>query len=74
MGTVKRRHVCTLEIWAEALGNNPEKLDRYEVQRIINIMAGFPEWQRCKDKLRTIKPYGRQRYYERRDPHDTAGA
>mgnify|MGYP006966721013 CR=1 FL=1 len=46
-GTVRRRTVCTMEIWAEALGGCPDRLDRY-------------------DGKATIRPYGRQRYYERR--------
>lgn len=66
-GTVQRQHVCTLEIWAEALGGNPDKFDRYAGKEICDIMAKLPDWARCKNKLRTVKPYGRQRYYERRD-------
>ncbi len=68
-GTVKRQTVCILEIWAEALSGNPDKLDRYAIKEIGDIMAGMGEWKRAanKDNKRTIKPYGRQRYYERRD-------
>ena len=66
VGTVKRTHVCTLEIWAEALGGNPEKLDRYAAYEIRGIMAGLAGWGHRGAKLRTCKPYGRQRYYERR--------
>jgi hypothetical protein len=65
VGTVKRTHVCTLEIWAEALGGNPEKLDRYAVYEIRGIMANLESWRHRGAKLRTFKPYGRQRYYER---------
>jgi len=64
-GTTQRQQVCTLELWAEALGGNPDKLDRYALKEIRDIMAGLPEWRRTKDKLTTIRPYGRQRYYER---------
>ena len=64
-GTVKRTTACTLEIWAEALGGNPDKLDRYAAKEIRDIMAGLPGWKHQGAKLRTIRPYGRQRYYER---------
>lgn len=63
-GTTKRRTVCILEIWAEALGGNPDKLDRYAIKEIVDIMAGMAEWKRVTNKL-TIKPYGRQRHYKR---------
>lgn len=64
-GTVPRKIVCSLEIWAEALGGNPDKLDRYAAKEIRDIMEGLPEWKRPKNKRMTIRPYGRQRYYER---------
>ena len=66
VGTVKRETVCTLELWAEALGGNPDKIDRYVAKEIRDIMAGQPEWRHQGNKTRTIKPYGRQRYFERR--------
>lgn len=66
-GTTKRGVVCTLEIWAEALGGNPDKLDRYAIKEIRDIMAGLPEWRHMGNKRVTIKPYGRQRYFERRE-------
>lgn len=65
-GSVKRSTVCALEIWTEALSGNPEKLDRYDIKEIHGIMAGFPEWKHNGAQRRTINPYGRQRYYERR--------
>ena len=64
-GTVKRTAVCTMEIWAEALGGNPDKLDRYAAKEIRDIMAGLPEWRNKGRAQRRFKPYGRQRYYER---------
>lgn len=66
VGTVKRTTVCTLEIWAEALGGNPEKIDRYIGKEIRDIMARLPEWRNRGRQQRTIRPYGRQRYFERR--------
>ena len=64
VGVTKREKVCILEIWSEALGGNPDKLDRYSIKEISDIMAGMSEWRRVSQKL-TIKPYGRQRYYEK---------
>ena len=63
-GVTRRQTACILEIWAEALSGNPDKLDRYAIKEIRDIMAGLPGWKRA-DKKRTIRPYGRQRYYER---------
>jgi predicted P-loop ATPase len=65
VGTIKRQTVCILEIWAEALNGNPDKLDRYAIKEIGDIMARLPEWQRSGNKRTTIRPYGRQRFYER---------
>ncbi|MBR5865749.1 MAG: virulence-associated E family protein [Alistipes sp.] len=65
-GTQTRESVTTLEIWAEALGGNPDKLDRYAAKEIRDIMAGLPDWRHCGNKKKTARPYGRQRYYERR--------
>ena len=69
-GTVKRTTVCTLEIWAEALGGNPDKMDRYIAKEIRDIMAGLTEWRHQGAKQRTVKLYGRQRYFERRERRD----
>jgi hypothetical protein len=66
-GTVQRTAVCTLEIWAEALGGNPDKLDRYVAKEIRDVLAGMPEWRHQGASQRTIRPYGRQKYFERRD-------
>jgi predicted P-loop ATPase len=66
-GTVQRTTVCNLEIWAEALGGNPERISRADMKEIGAIMAGLPDWQRVGDLTKTIRPYGRQKYYERRD-------
>ena len=64
-GVAKRQTVCILEIWAEALSGNPDKLDRYAIKEIGDIMTTLPEWRRSGNKRATIRPYGRQRYYER---------
>lgn len=64
-GTEKRSTVCTVEIWAEALNGNPDKLDRYAAKEIRDILETLPEWKYKGADRRTIKPYGRQRFYER---------
>jgi predicted P-loop ATPase len=64
-GTVERQAVCTLEVWAEALGGNPDKFDRYDSKEVRDIMARMKGWQNKGRQQRTFKPYGRQRYYER---------
>lgn len=65
VGTMKRTTVCTLELWAEALGQNPDRFDRYAGKDLRDIMAKLPGWRHMGNKLKTRKPYGRQRYYER---------
>ena len=67
VGTTKRTAVCTLEIWAEALGGNPDRYDRYAGMEIRGIMAKLPQWRSRGRQQRTFKPYGRQRYFERID-------
>ena len=71
VGTVKRDAVCTMEIWVEALGGNPERFDRYAAMEIRAIMTAIPGWWHRGAKLRTFKPYGRQRYFERREESET---
>ena len=65
VGTVRREVVCVREIWTEALGGNPDKLDRYGTKEIRDIMESLPGWQSAGRKQRRIKPHGPQRYYER---------
>ncbi len=65
-GTAKRTTVCSLEIWAEALNGSPDRFDRYAGKEIRDIMAGLPEWKHQGNAKKLIKPYGRQRYFERR--------
>jgi predicted P-loop ATPase len=64
-GTTQRQTVCTLEIWSEALCGNPDKLDRYAVKEIQDIMAGIKGWRHQGTKKTTARPYGRQRYFKR---------
>jgi predicted P-loop ATPase len=64
-GTEERRTVCSLEIWAEALGQSPDKLDRYAGKEVRDIMAKLHDWQHKGNAKITAGPYGRQRYFER---------
>ena len=41
-------------------------LGEYDGKEIREIMERMPGWQRVKEKWKTIRPYGRQRFYERR--------
>ena len=64
-GTEERRTVCSLEIWAEALGQSPDKMDRYAGKDVRDIMAKLPEWKHQGGALITAGPYGRQRFFKR---------
>ena len=64
-GTVQRNYVCSMEIWAEALGGNPEKIDRYIGKEIRDIVAKVPGWRNRGASQKVFKPYGKQRFYER---------
>lgn len=65
VGTVQRERVCCVEIWAEALGGSPEKMDRYAVNEIMGMIARVGGWERQGNRRATISPYGRQKYYTR---------
>lgn len=60
-----REYVCVYEIVAEALGGNPDRIDRYAINEVTNIMAGLPGWVRQGASMKTFKPYGRQKFYRR---------
>lgn len=66
VGVTKRETVSIIEIWAEALGGNPDRMDRYAIKEVRDIMASLPDWQRVGNLTVTVKPYGRQKYYKRR--------
>ena len=65
VGTVRREVVCVFEIWVEALGGHPDRLDRYAIKEVLDIMSALPQWKRQGSKQITFKPYGRQKYYQR---------
>ncbi len=64
-GTVERESACTIEIYAEALGGNPDRFDRYAGKEIRDIMERLPDWRYQGNRLLTIRPYGRQRYFRK---------
>lgn len=64
-GTVERTTVCGYEIWAEALGQNPDRMDPYEGKRIRALMEKQPGWKNQGSMRITTGPYGRQRYYKK---------
>ena len=66
-GTVPRETVCTLEIWVEALGMNPDRFDRYASKEVREIMEKIPKWRHQGNAQITAKPYGRQRYYKKEE-------
>lgn len=65
VGTVSRKTVCNMEIWAEALLENPDNMDRRTMNELRDIMNLIPNWKRIKTGTQTVSFYGRQRYYER---------
>ncbi len=64
-GKVQRETVCSMEIWAEALGQNPDRVDRYATQEVQAIMRQIPGWKHQGNLKISAKPYGRQRYFKR---------
>jgi hypothetical protein len=66
-GTVARETVCTLEVWVEALGQSPDRFDRYATKEVRDIMSKLTKWRHQGNAQKTIKPYGRQRYYKREE-------
>jgi predicted P-loop ATPase len=67
LGTVPRETVCTMELWVEALGQNPDRFDRYATKEVREIMEKIPEWRHQGNAKLSIKPYGRQRYYKKEE-------
>ena len=66
-GTEQRTTVCSMEIWAEALGQSPDKMDRYSSKAVGDIMLKLPQWKHQGNAKITAQPYGRQRYYMKED-------
>lgn len=64
-GEYERTTACTMEIWTEAFGGNPDRLDRIAINEIKAIMAKMPGWRYQGNKIKSFHPYGRQRYYKK---------
>ena len=64
-GTVERTTVCSYEIWAEALGQNPDRMDAYEGKKISTLMGKLKRWKQQGNAKITAGPYGRQKYYRK---------
>lgn len=69
-GTVPRQTVCAMEVWAEALGQNPDKADRFAIKEVRDVMAQLPAWRRQGNARISTKLYGRQRYYKKEAPEN----
>ena len=67
VGAVERTTVCSLEIWAEALGQSPDRMDRYASAEVREIMMKLPQWRYQGGARITAGPYGRQRFYQKGD-------
>ena len=66
-GSVERLTVCAFEIWAEALGQNPDRMDAYEGKRLRALMDKIPGWKHQGNLKVTTGLYGRQRYYKKEE-------
>jgi len=64
-GTVERTTVSAIEIWTEALNGSSDRIDRYGVKEIRDIMSKFPEWAHQGNARISSKRYGRQRYFKK---------
>ncbi len=67
LGTVQRDQVCTMEIWAEALGQSPDRVDRYAIKEVRDIMSQLEKWRHQGNLKISTRLYGRQRYYLKED-------
>lgn len=60
-GTVPRKRVCRAEVWCEALGNPPGKIDRYDSKEIHALLLKCG-W-RYRNVISRFGPHGSQREY-----------
>lgn len=63
-GTVRRRYVCTAEIWVECLGRRKDDMNARNTRELNDLMRRIEGWE-ARKTTKIIKPYGAQRYYER---------
>lgn len=64
-GSVERKTVSAIEIWTEALDGSSDRIDRYGVKEIRDIMSKLPEWVHQGNARISTKLYGRQRYFKK---------
>ena len=64
-GTIQRRQVSNLEIWAECFGRNPSDMRPADSYAIAAIMKRLKGWEKSADRIR-IPIYGQQRVYVRK--------
>lgn len=65
-GDIQRTRVSAAEIWAEALGQDPNKFGVWEARPIYDILRKLPEWdERRKGRLR-LPIYGLQTLFIRK--------
>ncbi len=62
-GNIPRTKVCAVEIWAEALGQDPKKFSSWESRPICDILRKLPEWR--AGKLARFGKYGAQKAFIR---------
>lgn len=65
-GTVRRKKVTNVEIWAECFGNDPGMMKKQDSGDLSAIMLRIRGWERTADR-ETLQLYGRQRVYVRSD-------
>ena len=65
-GTVERKDVSNVEIWAECFGRNISDLKPSDSYTIAALMTQIPGWERTT-RSRKLPIYGKQRLYVRDD-------
>ena len=63
-GTIQRRQVSNLEIWAECFGRNPADMKTADSYAISALMLQMDGWEKSRERRR-IPIYGQQRVYVR---------
>lgn len=67
-GTVRREHVCCMEIWVECFGKerqNLRKTDSYEIEGIINKIGGWKKYDANSTGKTKVPLYGVQKTFVR---------
>jgi len=68
-GTVQRKKVTNVEIWAECFGNDPGMMKKQDSGDLSAIMLRIRGWERTVNRER-VQLYGQQRVYVRSDAAD----